>query len=310
MKQFKNILVATDTRFDSNAIVDEAADIASHCGATLKIVDVIPEFPWTMRLTVRDYQHLQDLVWQEKQKKLDALAARARKQCVDVEAKLLHGKTSIEIIREVIRSDHDLVLRVIKGTESRRKAFFGTTGMRLLRKCPCAVWLVKPTRTQFEHVLGCIDTTSEGDRDLELNEMVYDLAESISHYHGGKFSIVHAWWNYDELFLKRRMEAEEFAEMERKKLAHITLCLNRFLCRHGSSANAENVHLIKGEVHDVISSFIPPHGVDLVVMGTVARSGVSGMIMGNTAEKILDELSCSVLALKPSGFVSPIQLDG
>ena len=55
----------------------------------------------------------------------------------------------MEIIREVIRDDHDLVLRVNKGKESRRQGFFGNTGMRLLRKCPCAVWLVSRQELDF-----------------------------------------------------------------------------------------------------------------------------------------------------------------
>jgi nucleotide-binding universal stress UspA family protein len=43
-------------------------------------------------------------------------------------------------------------------------------------------------------------------------------------------------------------------------------------------------------------------------MGTVARSGIPGLIMGNTAEAILTELECSVLAIKPPGFVTPVTL--
>jgi len=42
-------------------------------------------------------------------------------------------------------------------------------------------------------------------------------------------------------------------------------------------------------------------------MGTVARTGISGFIIGNTAENILEEISCSLIALKPEGFVSPVK---
>jgi nucleotide-binding universal stress UspA family protein len=44
-------------------------------------------------------------------------------------------------------------------------------------------------------------------------------------------------------------------------------------------------------------------------MGTVARIGIPGLLIGNTAETILDQLDCSVLAVKPPGFVSPVALD-
>jgi len=37
-------------------------------------------------------------------------------------------------------------------------------------------------------------------------------------------------------------------------------------------------------------------------MGTIARTGISGLIIGNTAEAILNQLECSVHAIKPPGF--------
>ncbi|NMT50792.1 universal stress protein, partial [Vibrio parahaemolyticus] len=47
--------------------------------------------------------------------------------------------------------------------------------------------------------------------------------------------------------------------------------------------------------------------VDVLVMGTLARTGISGYVIGNTAENILQSINCSLVALKPDGFVSPIQ---
>ncbi len=50
-------------------------------------------------------------------------------------------------------------------------------------------------------------------------------------------------------------------------------------------------------------------GIDLVVMGTVARGGLAGLLIGNAAERMLRKLPCSVLAVKPDGFVSPVRLE-
>ena len=46
----------------------------------------------------------------------------------------------------------------------------------------------------------------------------------------------------------------------------------------------------------------------LIIMGTVGRTGIPGFIMGNTAETILNRIDCSVLAIKPDGFVTPVRL--
>jgi nucleotide-binding universal stress UspA family protein len=44
-------------------------------------------------------------------------------------------------------------------------------------------------------------------------------------------------------------------------------------------------------------------------MGTVSRTGVAGLLIGNTAEKVLNQVGCSVLTVKPDGFITPVKLD-
>ncbi len=210
----------------------------------------------------------------------------------------------------MLRGDHDLVLRVAKGKDSRHHGFFGSTGSKLLRKCPCAVWLVATSTTpKFRHVLGCVDTSTGEQLDAELNDKVYELASSISQYHGGRFSIIHAWSIWNEQMLKSRMKPDEFVEMENNNHEQVQKLLDSFVGKHPDHVRADNISLVKGEAPVMIPEFARRNGVDLVVMGTVARSGLSGMIMGNTAEQILNGLECSVLALKPSNFVCPIQME-
>lgn len=310
MIRYKNILVAIDTRQKSHPIVDEAVEIAKRNDATLKIVDVVPDFPLLVRLTMKDHAHVRELVVQEKQQELDRLGGIIKDAGVQVSTKVLLGKTSTEIIREVLRGEHDLVLRVAKGEVSRRKGFFGQTGIQLLRRCPCAVWLVSPlTGPQFNHVLGCVDTLSDNKFDLELNDNVFELAKSVSEYQGGKFSMIHSWSIWNEHMLKGRMPSGDFEELEKKNLAEARMAMSRFLKRHETSLENDRMHVVKGEAGVTISNFVRDYDVDLLVMGTVGRSGVAGLLMGNTAEQILDHVHCSVLALKPGDFVSPVKLE-
>ena len=54
---------------------------------------------------------------------------------------------------------------------------------------------------------------------------------------------------------------------------------------------------------------IKQHAVELLVMGTVGRTGISGFITGNTVERLLPQIPCSLLAVKPPGFESPVSLN-
>ncbi len=68
-------------------------------------------------------------------------------------------------------------------------------------------------------------------------------------------------------------------------------------------------HVIKGHAQHVVPELASELAADLVVMGTVARTGIAGLFMGNTAEDILTQLDCSVLTIKPPGFTSPVTLE-
>jgi nucleotide-binding universal stress UspA family protein len=59
----------------------------------------------------------------------------------------------------------------------------------------------------------------------------------------------------------------------------------------------------------VITSLTAKKRIDLIVMGTVGRTGIPGFLIGNTAETVLRQVNCSVLAVKPEGFVTPVKIE-
>lgn len=311
MRRFNNILVTTDTRLVSHPIVDEAAEVAMRNDASLKLVDVVPPLSWIARMTMEEPEHVAALMVDEKSKQLDSLAEPIRRQGVRVETRVLTGSTSVEIIREVLRGQHDLVLRVAKAKSSRRKGFFGTTGIELLRKCPCAVWLVSPTSSaQFKHVMACVEMRRDREVQVEIDQKVFELSYDLSQRHGADLSVFHAWSIDGEQFLRKRTSDAEFSKIEGKRFDEAKSQLDHFLTNRGVKVAEDQVQLVKGEAFDAIPAFAAERGVDVVVMGLAGHSGPAGWILGSITEQVLDALQCSVLTLKPDGFVSPISLVG
>lgn len=62
----------------------------------------------------------------------------------------------------------------------------------------------------------------------------------------------------------------------------------------------------EGLPEDVIPHVAKEKDAELVVIGTVGRTGLSAALVGNTAEHVIDSLDCDVLALKPDGYQSPL----
>ena len=80
--------------------------------------------------------------------------------------------------------------------------------------------------------------------------------------------------------------------------------VENLLARH--LVTGYQLHLLKGDASIVIPQLVTKLNVDVLVMGTVCRTGIPGFIIGNTAERVLDAVKCSMFAVKPEGFVSPV----
>ena len=83
--------------------------------------------------------------------------------------------------------------------------------------------------------------------------------------------------------------------------------LGRLLAPFDFSLDDRRVHMLNGDPGQVIPRLVAKEKIDLLVMGTIARTGVPGLLIGNTAERMLQAVDCSVLAIKPRDFVSPVR---
>ena len=309
MLPFKKILVAIDALEEHQWVLEQAAHLAEQHGGSLMVVDGVPEINWAQRWVLTGAEHMQELLLREKGQKLRKLASGLRKRGIDVKTKLLIGRTADEIIRQVIRGKHDLVLRAAKGPHSRRPDFFSSTGFELLRKCPCAVMLCKSApAVPHGRIVAAVDPHPEKEAYRELDRRIVEAASQLGQLRHAPVDVLHVWSVYGERMVKDYMKAHEFQDLEKSILEQHTAALNQLLATSGWSGAAEHVHMQRGEATVEIPKFATDNQIDLLVMGTVARGGVSGLLMGNTAELILHQLQCSVLALKPAGFVTPVKL--
>jgi len=311
MKRFRSILVAIDSRSETHPALRWATRLAEHNQARLTIVDVLPDLSWIAKRVLTDSEHTQDALAQQKLRALQILAEPIGEQGVDVRSELLFGKTSSALMHEVLRSSHDLVVRVTKGAHSGRSGFFGTTSMRLLRECPCAVWLVRPdTPPRFTRVLAAIDPAPEDVAREALNHTIIELAKSVAEYEHGELHVLHAWEFFGEYLLKSRYKPGELAEAKQTAESSVAQVLDDFLSTYGLRHTADNVHLLCDEwgPGHAVSQFAKQSQVDLVIMGTMASTGWKATLLGNTAEQVLDHVECAILAIKPDKFTSPATL--
>ncbi|HBE93283.1 MAG TPA: universal stress protein UspA, partial [Gammaproteobacteria bacterium] len=122
---------------------------------------------------------------------------------------------------------------------------------------------------------------------------------------GAELHVVHAHQEYDAITLEHL--GVDVDGIEERSLALHRQGLDRLLTN--LSVAETRRHLVLGPPEEVIPKLISREGIELIVMGTVARIGIQGLLIGNTAERILDSVDCSVLAIKPTGFETPVTLE-
>ena len=196
---------------------------------------------------------------------------------------------------------------------------FSSTDMHLMRKCPCPVWIIKPTEHyKYRRILAAVDQDAEEPVKDVLNRQILEMSTSLAQAENSKVHIVHAWDVFGEDLLRSHSwdfsEARFDAMVEEEATAR-RRWLEDLVKNYGASADNNtsdgldlHLHVIKGHAQHVVPELAHDLAVDLVVMGTVARTGIAGFFMGNTAESILTQLDCSVLTIKPRGFISPVTL--
>jgi nucleotide-binding universal stress UspA family protein len=188
---------------------------------------------------------------------------------------------------------------------------FGSTSLHLIRKCPCPVWVMKPTRRErFHRILAAVDPMFAEEEKNLLNIKIMELATSLAQMEQGELHIVHAW-NFrgdDLLGIRGRMPSETIDQLANQTRAIHKKGFDDLIGKYSLKNLNHWLHFLKGDPAVRITDLAAKERIDLIVMGTVYRTGVAGFFIGNTAENVLQQVDCSVLTVKPEGFVSPVKL--
>jgi nucleotide-binding universal stress UspA family protein len=302
--QFNNILYVLNPGQNAIDSLDWLIAMARENHARITLMDIISEMPAGLR-------DLESPLAEMRHAQLREMVSSHDSTGVPIDYLLADGVAFIEVIRQVISSGHDLLVKEAEYREI-QDSEFGTTDMHLLRKCPCPVWILHPQHPRNSRsVLAAIDVDPEKPANEKLNAQILDLAVAHARQHGARLHVAHAWGLPNEVLLRDKRfnmsfdMLEGFVDDTRRQREQ--LVDEAVMSRELLDIDFE-LHMQKTSAAELISQLTISKQVDLVVMGTVARTGIAGFFIGNTAEKVARNIHCSLLTVKPDGFVSPVSI--
>ena len=317
MQHFRKVLVGIpvpDIDADGQPIPDppaqaalhQARDLAATTQCSLTLMSVIDRPADGFLTSDEENEALLSRLIEESEAAVKAVAADLTDGLdIDIEERVVVGEPWIEICKAVLADGFQMVLAGTRNAGRLSRFLFGGTGLRLLRNCPCPVWIVKP-RGDEESPSNVLIATQLDD----VGETALGLAVGGAEMLDARVHVLHVLdlpparqlgMDANELEAYREVKRDE---REAELREHISMTDHRTL-EHGVEA-----HVVSGRPYVRILEAIEQQSVDLLIMGTAARGGLQGALVGNTAEHLLSEVSCSILAIKPPDFVCPVKLDG
>ncbi|MFT4540672.1 MAG: universal stress protein E [Planctomycetota bacterium] len=232
---------------------------------------------------------------------LQAIVSEASDAQVPATLELSEDRVWLDITRLAMRDEADLVIVGKRNEDANDGRRLGSVATKLLRKCPSAVWVVKPNSSLLhKSVLVATDLEKVGDLAVRYGTYVAERNDCDLH-------IVHAWqvpfaMQMEACHMKDEDFASELTKIRQAAVDHIR--------ESGSLQLMErkpHIHTAKGSPSDTICAAVEQYDPDLLVMGTVSRAGLAGVLIGSTAERLLNRVDCSILAVKPDDFISPVK---
>ncbi len=300
LDKIENILVVVDPTVERDQVVDKAKQIASSLSArvlffinnanTLNDHSYIYEgiddaFFETQRKLFRDHYN----------KLLSSLVEEFQAQNIAAEY-LFHEDHHLAeaIIAQAAATGPDLVLKSTHHHSAIERSLISNTDWRLIRKCPVPLLLVKP-RPWLEDgsIVTAVDPMHIKAEQSKLDEALLAATVFLSQKLNLKTRVFHSFYPFVSTLFPVGGETSEHVErirgLHRDKLKELV---------KSHDIPEDDIHLSEGELVPTLNNYLSDEAANILVIGALSRNVLERAIIGNTAEKILEDCPSDVLILK------------
>lgn len=317
MLRMQNILVGLDLHHGdriasvvleeaSAATLKQAKEVAITSGASITLCTVLELSGQAHHLVEIDKENLYNTVEDIAARDLENIAVELRTAGLQVHTKVFFGRAWEELTREALRGDYGVLIVGSRQRSSAARVFFGSTSYKLIRSCPIPVWVVKPGEVRdVREVMVASDFS-------DVAQIATHAGVAIAQLLNAKLFVVHALEFPFETYLRTAGVSDvEVSNYRRQMHEEVTSNINEQLAQtdYRTLPYGVKLEIVEGSPDAVLPHYVDDNAVDLMVIGTHGRSGFASLMLGNTAERVLAHVHCSLLAVKPADFVSPVKID-
>lgn len=301
MKMPKQILVVISAQRKEHEALQRALKFAEYSDIHIHLFNVLyePVLDMSEMLSPEHRSEIKQQHIADRTLYMNSVAEELKEKGIACSVRVEWHQHLHEIIEEVVNElKPDLVIKRISANPLSINPFALPTDRHLIRYCKAPLLLVKQSSWSDAPILAALDVLSADNEHQVLNQKILESAKLLSHLHFGALHIVNAYIAHS-VSTGIDLPMIDFEKLNKNTENYHREKLTTLLEQHQLLSTSTQLHLLSGVPEVVIPNVVKQINPQLVVLGSVGRTGLSAALLGNTAEAVLAELNCEVLCLQP-----------
>ena len=292
-RKLQTILAATDFSSTADTGVDWAIELAKDHGARIELIHalLVPSRATDFVPSPPDFT---DALQEAASGRLNEINSRVRDSGVEVSSELRLGIPSQVILETAIDKDADLIVVGTRGLSGFRHLLLGSTAERVVQHAHCPVLTVHPGDTDKHRPIETVMVPTDFSRDAET--AYFAALTLLGKTRRTKVVLLHVY----------------HLPYEYTAYGTIPTSLDYFKDIEGAAEDrlatlADELRQQGFQVETIAREGFPPEvilaeaeaaGADLIAMGTHGRTGLAHLVLGSTAERVVQRADCPVLTVR------------
>lgn len=310
MTDYQKILVVVDPTTENQVALARAIALASKNNAHVTVFLSIFDFSYEMTsiLSSQEREAMRQGVIDQRVAWIHDLLTAYQHLSLSIDTEVIwHNRPFESIINHAIAGNYDLIIKGTHAHDKLKAVIFTPTDWHLMRKAPMPVLMVKDHAWPAAGKILCAVNVSSDDRDHQtLNGKIIDHAKDLALKFAGEVHLVNG---YPGTPVNLAIELPDFDAQTYNDTIRNQHEQRVSMLADGYNIGQQHCHVKEGLPEDVIPELAEQLDAELVILGTVGRTGFSAALIGNTAEHVIDSINCDLLAIKPDGYKSPLEAE-
>ncbi|MFT0634742.1 universal stress protein [Pseudomonas sihuiensis] len=299
--KLQRLLVVIDAEHQQQPALQRAADVARKTGAELHLLQI--EYHPSLESGLLDSHLLnraRETILRQSHEALRASVAHLSDEGFKIEVDVRWGKRrQEEILSRVAVLQPDILFKSTHPSSALRRLLFSDTSWQLIRRSPVPLWLVHDAEPHGQSLCAALDPLHSADKPAALDHQLIDTSQTLQAELGLQTEYLHAQAPLPRSLLFDAEVAQEYEDYVTQCSREHREAFDKLIAQH--AIDRAQAHLLNGFAEEVIPRFVREHNIGLLVMGAIARGHLDSLLIGHTAERVLERVECDLLVIKPHG---------